>query len=215
MPAPQLRSLSSRWTRPPAGLAARATAVLRPRLRRAMAAPEARRPLLLLLLGEPGREGRREGRAGSASRDGREPGARPGGNGTPGPRASSGPRAGRPTPQWRSPPRSPCGPQDAGWLGVQPELLWKELGWSSCWAVLLALSCSVRGMGAASDPAWGALLTAVSQQRGGFRCSASICRTGERWLARSPGHLSRPVRPQYSATMTLWNLFFLFFFFFS
>lgn len=89
VPAPQLRGLSSRWTRPPAGLA---TAAPRPRLRRAMAASGARRPLLLLLLGEPW-----EGRAGSASRDGREGGARPAGNGAPGPRASSRPRAsGRP-----------------------------------------------------------------------------------------------------------------------
>lgn len=122
---PQLPGPSSRWTRPPAGPAARATAAPRPRLRRAMAAPGARRPLLLLLLGEPGREGGgREGRAGSASRDGREGGVGPGGNGAPG---AAGERrvglepAGRPAPQWRSPPRSPCGPQDAdAALGAQP-----------------------------------------------------------------------------------------------
>lgn len=67
VPAPQLRGLSSRWTRPPAGLA---TAAPRPRLRRAMAASGARRPLLLLLLGEPW-EGGRAGRGRRLGTDGK------------------------------------------------------------------------------------------------------------------------------------------------
>lgn len=85
---PQLPGPSSRWTRPPAGPAARATAAPRPRLRRAMAAPGARRPLLLLLLGEPGREeGGRAGRGRRLGTDGKGASGRVG-TGRPGPRAS-------------------------------------------------------------------------------------------------------------------------------
>lgn len=80
----------------------------------------------------------------------------------------------------------------------------------------LPLGSAVLRLGAASNPARPLacppgvpFLAAVSQQRGGFRGSASIRRTGERWLARSPGHtrsriperLSRPVRPQDSDLM--------------
>lgn len=139
VPAPQLRGLSSRWTRPPAGLAARATAVLRPRLRRAMAAPGARRPLLLLLLGEPEREGerRRAGRGRCLGTDGNRAAGRAG-TGRPEPRASRRPRAGPPAPQWRSPPGSPCGPKDVG-AGWEPSLSRSGRSWAGvparqcCW----------------------------------------------------------------------------------
>lgn len=108
VPAPQLPGLSSRWTRPPAGLA---TAASRPRLRRAMAAPGARRPLLLLLLGEPwegGRagRGRRLGTNGKGRQTGWERGARAAGV----EQASSL----RPARQWCLRSRSPGGPQDSG-----------------------------------------------------------------------------------------------------
>lgn len=167
-----------------------------------MAAPGARRPLLLLLLGEPwegGRagRGRRLGTNGKGRQTGWERGARAAGV----EQASSL----LPARQWCLRSRSPGGPQDSG-ARWEPSLRPLRLS-SSRWAVLLA-------PGLPCEPCLRcpSFLTAGPQQREGFSCSARICRTRERWLARvhlghlgtgTPGHtcsripehLLRPVRP--------------------